>query len=720
MDSKIIKKMILRSSVVIAALFGVYFLGIVKPQPQPIADEKEALILQGMLQAINHGHFNPKKIDDQMSEAVFDSYLEKLDSYKRFFTQKDIDILNQYKYQLDDQVKALSFEFFDVSLPLLDVGIRKAEKYFLEAIDGKIDFDAKGKYETDPEKIEYALDDAALKKRWEEAVHWYVMTNWVRSEESQKEIKDNKEIKTAEELKTEAIQDTRKKYVDYFDRMKKFRRQDRLDAYLKSICNYYDPHTDYFSPVEKQNFDINMGAKLEGIGARLQLEGDYTKVFSIVVGGPAWKTKKLEENDIIMKVAQKGQEPVDIAGMRLDDVVQLIRGKKGTTVILTVKKKDNSIVDISIERDEVQLDDSKAKSVLINIPDKIHNISYIYLPKFYSSFEADGGNSCATDVADEIKKLKDQHVNGIILDLRNNSGGSLYDVVEMSGFFIESGPIVQVKGREDKPTLYQDKDNSVLYDGPLVIMVNQYSASASEIIAAAMQDYDRALIVGSTTFGKGSVQRFWDLDSRISGYNDFKPFGSVKVTMQKFYRVNGGSTQLKGVTPDINLPDIYQFIEMGEKDYEFPMSWSEIEPAKYSQSVVLLENKKRIEERSKERVAQSEDFKLILEKATKLKEDKDKTEFPLDLDSYKAMVEQRALDDKKYENLFKNDVQGLVINNLPVDLQKIEKDESLKAKNDEFIKDLKKDVYLEETMYIIRDMINMEKSFVYLQHKILK
>jgi carboxyl-terminal processing protease len=386
---------------------------------------------------------------------------------------------------------------------------------------------------------------------------------------------------------------------------------------------------------------------------------------------------------------------------------------------LTIKKKDNSVVDVAIERDEVQLEDGKAKSVLINIPNKVQNIGYIHLPKFYSSFESDGGNSCATDVADEIKKLKAQNVNGIILDLRNNSGGSLNDVVDMSGFFIESGPIVQVKGREDRPMLHQDKDKSVLYDGPLVIMVNQYSASASEIIAAAMQDYNRAIIVGSnSTFGKGTVQRFYDLDRVSNGYEEYKPLGNVKITMQKFYRVNGGSTQLKGVVPDVILPDIYHYIETGEKEYDNPLTWTEIEATKFGQSVVLLENKNKIIENSKQRLAKNNDFNLILDRALKLKKERDESKYPLKLNSYRAMIDKRKEDGKKYENIMKNDIANLEISNLSVDLPKINVDESNKAKNDEFIKDLKKDIYLEETMFIIRDMISLEKSFVALQDKI--
>ena len=291
----------------------------------------------------------------------------------------------------------------------------------------------------------------------------------------------------------------------------------------------------------------------------------------------------------------------------------------------------------------------------------------------------------------------------------------------MSGLFIEQGPIVQVKGKESKPFLHVDKDKSVLYTGPLVIMVNQFSASASEIIAAAMQDYNRAIIVGSnSTFGKGTVQRFYDLDRGISGYDEFKPLGAVKMTTQKFYRINGGSTQLKGVVPDIILPDTYHYIKTGEKDYDNPLEWTEISSVPFSQNVVLIENKQKLIENSKGRVAESKDFQMVLESALQIKQNRDQTKYPLKINDYRSMINRKNEESKKFDNLFKNEIAGLDIKNLVVDMAKINRDESNIAKNQEFIKGLKKDIYIEETLFIIRDLINLEKSFVALQPNIIK
>lgn len=705
-----------RSSVLIAVLGGLYFFNVSKPSSA--TPNKEALVLQGIIQTIEYVHFAPKPIDDTFSKVIYKTYLDRIDGYKRFLTQEDINVLKPYELQIDNQVQSLTFDYFNVSLERLEKGIKKAETYFKEIIDQPFEFNKTDYLNTDYEKMSFPENDQKLKEAWNDIIYFEVMSKWVKSVDDQKTKKEG--IKTEEELKIDAVKDVKKRYSDLFERVNKLRRSDRMEVYLASICNYFDPHTDFFSPKEKQDFDINMGGKLEGIGARLQTEGDYTKVFNIIVGGPAWKTKKLDDNDLIMKVAQKGQEAVDIAGMRVDDVVQLVRGKKGTVVILTVKKKDNSIVEVEIERDEVQLEESKAKSVILNVPGNIQNIGYINLPKFYSSFETEGGNSCAVDVAEEIKKLKNQNVNGIILDLRNNSGGSLHDVVDMSGLFIEDGPIVQVKGRESKPFIHVDKDKSVLYNGPLIIMVNQFSASASEIIAAAMQDYGRAIIVGSnSTFGKGTVQRFYDLDRGINGFDEFKPLGNVKMTMQKFYRVTGGSTQLKGVIPDIILPDTYAYIETGESEYDNPLAWTEIAAVPFGQNVVKLDHKDKLVANSKSRVSQSKDFQLVLESAAMVKKNRDENKWPLLLKDYRSMVNRKEEETKKFDEILKKDVAGLEIKNLQVDLSKINFDESSKAKNDEFIKELKKDIYIEETLFILKDMINAEKAFVSLQDKII-
>lgn len=422
-------------------------------------------------------------------------------------------------------------------------------------------------------KKPFAKDDATLKDYWRQSMKWETMTRLAEKLEKKEKGEENFKDKTYEELEAEARKDVLKVYDDWYVRLEKRKRNDYLSMYLNTFTNIFDPHTEYYEPIDKQNFDIGMSGRLEGIGARLQTDGDLTKVSEIIVGGPAWKEGKLEENDKIVKVAQ-GDDPewTDITGMVINDVVQLIRGKPGTKVRLSVKKADGSTKEIVIIRDVVIIEEGFAKSLLIETEEK-ETIGYLRLPKFYADFNNSNGRRCADDVAVELEKLKQAGVQGIILDLRSNGGGSLRDVVKMSGFFVEEGPIVQVKSRTRKAEVLSDDDPGVQYSGPLIVMVNQFSASASEILAAALQDYGRAVIVGTgtSTFGKGTVQRFFDLDAVIRGNPEVKPLGEIKLTVQKFFRVNGGSTQLRGVTPDIVLPDNWLYLETGEKEEDFPM-----------------------------------------------------------------------------------------------------------------------------------------------------
>jgi carboxyl-terminal processing protease len=713
------KKMIYKSSIIVALILG--FVGLKSINTVPSNPEnKEALILATTIKYIQQLHFNPKPIDDNLSKFVYDTYLERIDGGKRYFTQEDIDQLKKHELNIDDQINAKTFEFFNLSYDILLKRMTQTKSYYEEIMSAPFDINNNKEIELDEEKKPWAKNDVELKQYWQDFLQYEMMTRLYRKIKDQDSKKDTlKVLKTQEELLADVRKDVKKTFGDWFNRLDKLKRSDRFEIYVGSITNYFDPHTDFFNAKEKQDFDINMGGKLEGIGARLQAADDYIKVSNIIPGGPAWKGKDLQEGDIILSAAQEGKEPVDLVGMRVDDAVLHIRGKKGTKVTLAVKKQDGTIKNITIERDEVIIDESFAKSVLLDIPGTINNVGYIKLPKFYSSFEKEDGNSCAADVAKEIEKLKENNVNGIILDLRNNTGGSLNDVVDMSGLFIEQGPIVQVKSRDANPYLHNDRDSRVQYNGPFIILVNENSASASEIIAAAMQDYDRAVIVGSpSTFGKGSVQRFFNLDKAVVGNEDLKPLGEVKISVQKFYRVDGGSTQLKGVIPDIILPDNYMYLETGEKEYKNAMPWTEIAPQQYSQNVAKIENLSSLVEKSKMRVKNNESFIKVEENAERLKKNKDNTKSNLSLAEYSKEVDQIEQESKKYDDLFKNDIQGFVVRNMPQDIKVFDSDDSKKARNEDFIKGLKKDFYLTEAMNIMKDMIVNEKSFTSIRDKI--
>jgi carboxyl-terminal processing protease len=677
--------------------------------PKPTPADKEAVLLKNIMDIMTQLHYAPQQMNDDLSKKVYKLYLNRADAGRRFLTQQDIDQLKPFELQLDEAFKAQDFTFFNKSVQFLDAGMVKAETYYQEAIKQQWDFTKVEAIELDGDKKPYAKDDNDLKDVWRRMVKYEVLTRFVSKLEDKEKGKEDVKDKTEAELQKKSIEEVTKTYTDYFKRIKKMKRTDRLSTYVNALANVFDPHTEYFEPTEKQSFDISMSGRLIGIGATLQsdIESEFTKVSSIVIGGPAFKQGDLKEGDLIMKVAQGDKEGVDIVGMDINEVVSMIRGKENTEVRLTVKAKaDGKSKVISIIREEVIISEGYAKSLVIQATKDSERIGYIKLPKFYADFDKEDGHQCAEDVEIEIEKLKKLNVKGIILDLRNNGGGSLRDVVKMSGYFVEEGPIVQVKDRRNAPEVLSDSDPSVQYNGPLVVMVNEFSASASEILAAAMQDYGRAIIVGSTTYGKGSVQRFFDLDKMVSGNSDIKPLGSIKMTIQKFFRINGGSTQLEGVKPDIALPDNYTEINVGEKDNDYPMPYTRISEVKYNQAVVDLKKLPKIAELSKKRIEKNETFKLISENAKRIKEQREKTEYSLSLKEYRANDAKTRESGKKFENMMKP-IDSFFAENLQEDLKILNSSgDSIKIiRNTEWLKDVKKDLHLFETTMIMKDMI---------------
>lgn len=720
----------------------VALIGLVAAYYPPKVDnaQKEAILMQTILDGLKQLHYNPVELDDDFSSKLYNIYLERLDGGKRWLTQKDIDQLDQYKDLLDNEANQGSYDFLTLSIDLKQKGIEKTEKFFQEILATPMDFTTSGIVEMDGEKKSYATNDAELRANWEKSLKYDVLSRLVDKIETQeKKIAEEKDkldgkiastvdavitgsdseteeeteeeefiIKTTAELEEDSREAVLKVYNDWYSRLAKKKRKDHLSNYLKAFSNVFDPHTEYFLPVDKENFDMSMSGRLEGIGARLQetIE-EGAKVVSIVAGGPAWQGKILEVNDLIQKVAQDADgEWVDVTGWTINDVVQKIRGKKGTKVRLTLKKVDGSIIETIITRDEIIMDEGFAKSSILDIPDAVNNIGYIHLPRFYADFRKSDGRQCAADVEKEIAKLKGENVNGIILDLRNNGGGSLRDVVDMSGLFIEQGPIVQVKSRDKAAEVLSDRDASVQYDGPLIVMVNSFSASASEILAAALQDYDRAVIVGSdATFGKATVQRFFNLDRAIRGHSEIKPLGEIKLTMQKFYRIDGSSNQLKGVQPDIIFPEIYDQIKTGEQEYETAMTWSEIESVPHNQSVYHPTMMSSLKTASSSRIAENATFQKVKENAARLKTQRDKTSYSLNMEEYRAFKKNQKAEADKYKDLFDEAIPGMNVRSLGVDDTYINEDESRKARFDDFLEGLTKDAYLEETLYIMKDMI---------------
>ncbi len=714
---------IMLSVAVIAILIAAFF-----PKSNTAQPEKDALLMRSVLTHLEQLHYHPKTLNDDFSQKLYDVYLDRLDGGRRFLTQQEVSQLASYRNQLDDHLRNGDIAFFDLSVDVLDAGIQRASEYYKEILGKPFSFSGskapelamtdksdapKGatgvsldkSIELDGKKRGFANSEEELYDYWAGYLEYEVMTRVADKLEEQEKSDEAAEKLSMEEIEAAARAETLKIMNQWFERMQKVKRPERFSYFLNAVTNLFDPHSDYLAPIDKQNFNIGFSGRLEGIGAQLQSDGDFTKVMQVVVGGPAWKQKELEEGDVIIRVAQGNAEPVDVTGMDLNEVVSMVRGEKGTEVHLTVRKKDGSIKVIPIIRDVVILEEGFAKSLILDGAVEGEKIGYLYLPRFYADFENKDGRFCSTDVAIELEKLKAAGVQGIIFDLRNNGGGSLHDVVKMTGFFIEKGPVVQVKSRTRPPEVLADTDPRTQYDGPLIVMVNSMSASASEILAAALQDYGRAVVVGSTsTFGKGTVQRFYNLDQSVNGFSELKPLGEVKVTTQKFYRINGGSTQLRGVTPDIILPDAYHYIETGEKEEDYPMEWTEIPSVPYQQKVFNL---KEIKSRSKARLEKNEIFGQIYRHARRFEQQREQSAYPLQLDAYRVMMKERETASQQYEDLFK-DVVIKGVSNLEIDLPSILADESKKARNDDFVSSVSKDVHLKETLHIIHDMITLK------------
>ena len=680
------------------------------PEPFPPGD-KDSVIIQTMMRILERSHFKPLKIDDNFSQEAYDYYLDDIDGNRLFFTQEDIRTFEQFRTSIDDQINKGSYEFFDVVQERMAGAIDKTEAYYTDILSKPIDLKLAGEMTTRGEEDnDWVKNDKQLKAYWQQYLQRDILSQVVNKFE-ENELDDSLSVKpTPEELEVDIRAKTLERYQKWTERMREGKVSIKRSQYLNALTSIFDPHTSYYRPKDKESFDIRFSGRLEGIGATLQTKDSYTKVSSLVVGGPAWKGGELEVDDLIMSVRQGGQDTItDIKDMAVEDVVTYIRGKKGTTVILKVKKPTGEVKDISIVRDVVVIDDSFARSLIVPGKNEEEKIGYINLPSFYADFQNEDGRFSAKDIKVELEKLKQQNVDGIVLDLRNNGGGSLRDVVDMSGFFIPEGPIVQVADRRGNKEVLRDKDPSVVYDGPLVVLVNQYSASASEILAAALQDYNRAVIVGSnSTFGKGTVQRFIDMDRAIPGRSDVKPLGSLKLTMQKFYRIDGGSTQLRGVVPDIILPDSRSLLETGERNQTAPLAWTSIEPAKYSQNVYTIDFMDELKQRSAARVAANNTFQRIEGNAQRVKRQSDRNTYPMSFDGYRDLTRANKTEAEMYEDLF-DDVVNPGVLNLEVDLEPILQDESKTARNDEFKKEVSKDVYIQEALNIISDMQELAK-----------
>lgn len=666
---------------------------------------KDKLLIDLITYVLEKGHYDAKSIDDSFSKEVYKDYLDAIDPLKRFFYAEDIEKFSQYEDKIDDQIKEKELTFFDLTHNTLLERMNEVKGIYKEILAEPFDFSEAEDINTNYEEIDYVDSRAALKERWRKQLKFSSLGEFYDLKQDQeKELTNNPdmEIKTDAELEEKARETVLTSMDEYFDFSEDLERKDYFSVYINAVVEEFDPHTFYFAPQDKDRFDIAMSGKLEGIGARLQKKSDDITIMEVISGGPAWLSDKLHEGDVIVKVKQEDEkDAVSIVGMRLDDAVNLIKGPKDSKVTLTVKKKVlGNIEDITITRDIVELEETYAKSAKVEKDGKTFGV--INLPKFYFNMENYAERNAASDVKQEIIRLKKEGMEGLVLDLRNNGGGSLKTVVDIAGLFIEKGPIVQVKSKGEGQEILEDRDSSILWDGPLVILVNELSASASEILAAAMQDYKRAIIIGSKqTYGKGTVQNVIDLNSTVRS-NEYGDLGALKMTTQKFYRVNGGSTQLEGVKSDVVVPDRYSYIDIGEKDYENPLPWDQIEPAKYKVWDGYIDYTETIEN-SKKRMANNGQLNLIAENAKWVKEQRNDEVYSLTFDNYKSQREYLEQEAKKYDAI-SDYTSNLTYNSLPYEVELYVSDTILKEKRDRWHTSLTSDVYVEEAINVLEDI----------------
>lgn len=664
---------------------------------------KDKLLLEIISYVLDRGHFDPKDINDVFSENAYMSYLENIDGQHRFFLKSDINSFNFYRHLIDDEIKNTQVEFFNLSFEKLMERMSQVEGFYKSLLETPFDFSIKDEINLDFKKASYANNLTELRSIWRKRLKLNALERFTskKDEEVQKlEIDVSYVMKTDSELEVKAREIISENMDAFFERYNDLNRKDWFSIYINSIVLQFDPHTSYLAPNDKDRFDASMSGEFEGIGARLQKRNQEVKIVEVISGGPVWRDELLEIGDIILKVAQPNKEAVDISGMRLDDSIKLIKGPKGTQVILTIKRVDGSIEDVKVTRDVVILEETYARSSLIT-NDK-ESFGLIELPKFYVNFQDYNQRNAATDVKKELEQLKQKNVKGIILDLRNNGGGSLKTVVEMAGYFIREGPVVQVKSTGGKKEVLKDIDPRIVWDGPLVILVNEFSASASEIIAAALQDYKRAIILGSKqTFGKGTVQNVFDLNRMITG-GTYGDLGALKVTTDKFYRINGRSTQLEGVKSDVVFPNRYAYVEMGEKDQDNPLAWDSISPALYK-TFEGLNNYEYSLSRSKQRVKDNPILTLIDEQALWIKKQQENYTYSLDFTSYKATRESNKTYSERFKKLGDYE-SSLEFQWLPEAGLQAEVNDDLIIKRKRWQKSLKKDIYISEAIEILKDL----------------
>ena len=674
--------------------------------------EKDKVLISVLNYMLTRGHYVQKDLNDEFSKHVFTNFIDGLDPSKRYFTKDDIKEFSKYKYQIDNQLKESDIAFYNLVYNRFLSKIKNAKKYYGALLKKPFNYKKNEVIDLDYKKMEYADSEKELVNYWRKQLKLQTIDR-IQEQENLDEEKFEKDptykkrsFSSIEKIAREKVMTSME---NLYIRIDELEHKDWFSTFLNSVVSAFGPHTTYMAPNIKETFDQDMSGKLEGIGARLQKKGIYTHVVELVSGGPAWKQGELEEGDILLKVAQENEDPIDIVGMRLDDAIKFIKGPKDTKVTLSVKKKiDGSTKDITIIRDIVQLDETFVKSSVVLKDGKKFGI--IDLPKFYINFDDRNFRDSAKDMEKEIERLKDENVEGLLIDLRNNGGGSLDTAVKIAGLFVDKGPVVQVKYRNEDPVVREDIDKNTQWSGSLVVLVNELSASASEIFAAAMQDYNRAIILGGNqTYGKGTVQNIIPINKFYPNYD--KKLGFLKMTIQKFYRINGGSTQVEGVYSDIAMPTRFSYMSYGERDLEGALKWDKVPQANYKPINSYI-NFSDVVTTSIERINNDPKFQLIDEYAKWLKNEQEDSTYSLNYKQYKKELKEREVFSKKFNSVFKYK-SNLTFNSPKYELPLFKDNKDLEEKRMAWHKNLSKDIYISEALNVLSQLkIGVKREIV--------
>ncbi|MBU4538835.1 MAG: carboxy terminal-processing peptidase [Weeksellaceae bacterium] len=676
-------------------------------------DEKMSTIMVSVKNTLSYLHYSPKPINDAYSQEVYKHYFEMVDASKRYFMQSDMDEFAKHKTKLDDYLNQGDLTFYKLTVDRLYQRVDEIDKITQDILSKPINLDEDETLVLEPKIKKYATNSNELSSEWRKYIKYNIlqeMESLKAKEEMQKEKKDSVqkfnlkdtiklEILTPEQKRIKATEEVKDLVTDTFRRFKKRNKMDWFTVYMNAYTEVFDPHTNYYSPKNKEDFDTQFKGKVIGIGAIIQEKRGYLYLGALTIGAPAWKSKQLSEGDKILKVKSKPDEDaVNVVGMLSDEAVRLIRGEKGTKVTLTVEKKDKTIKEVTMIREEVAIEDTFARSIIVNSPDG-KKYGFINLPSFNADFEDAKGRNASDDIKNELIKLKAQNVQGIILDLRNNGGGSLTEVGDIMGLFMNAGPYVQVKDGNGKIQTLKNKTSTPLWTGPLVIMQNELSASASEILAGAMQDYGRAVVIGSPqSFGKGTVQTFVDLNRFLNTNDDF---GSLKLTIQKFYRITGESTQRKGIESDIKMKDFFTYAEIGERYDDYALAWDKI-PAVAYQPVNYF-SVQALQKGIEGRLQNNKTYQLVQESA-QWKENLDKEEsISLNQAKFNEVMKTRKSQIEKFKALDKFN-NGLKFTLNPDEVIREKKDEAFAKKSQNWTKNLQRDLYLQEAVAVVGEM----------------